>query len=89
MRYTKVDKIPKPRKTKNDLKNFFQSFLDKNIQWAKVLYAPYEYASVKSAYNVLHRAAKREKFPVTVRMYKSEIYLINDKLNSEKGGYLS
>lgn len=85
MRYTMVESIPKSRKTNNDLENFFMAFLNKKIPFAKVLYAPHEYSSVKSAYNTLYKSARLRKLPIIVRMRNSEIYLINNELCNEKG----
>lgn len=84
MKYKKIDKVPIFKKRRNDLRSFFESFLEKKIPWAEVIYAPGEYKTPKSAYSSLWESAKKNKYPVAVRYYKGKIYLVNETLQEDE-----
>lgn len=84
MKYKKIDKVPIFKKRRNDLRSFFESFLEKKIPWVEVLYAPGEYKTPRSAYSSLWKSAKKNKYPVAVRYYHQKIYLVNETLQENE-----
>lgn len=74
MRFTKVQNIPDAINAKYKLEKLFDEFIQMNIEAAKI--DDYDYKSVNSAYNVLHKAAKRWRVPVKVVKRGEEIYFV-------------
>lgn len=71
-----VNTIPAVRKPHHNLRMFFKEFLASNIQYAELIFSDLDYSSPESAYNNIHRAAKKYH-PLSVRVYKrgDKIYL--------------
>lgn len=74
MRFTKVQNIPDALNAKFKLERVFDEFMQMNIAIARV--DDYDHKSVNSAYNGLHKAAKRWHVPVKVVKRGEEIYFV-------------
>ena len=82
MRFVVVDEIPKSKTgavKRSDYHKYdleFQKFLNMNVKVARVEFFQDEYASVRTARNVLRGAVKRYCVPIKVCIRSGEIYFV-------------
>lgn len=79
MRFKEFDaSLVKPiRKTSlTKLEAEFTEFINMNVECVKCIFGDSEYVSVDSAYNCLHKAARKLGVPIRVSRRKGEIYLV-------------
>ena len=74
MRFTKVNNIPDVLNAKYKLEKVFDDFIMLNIETARI--DDHHYISTQTAYNVLHKAAKRWNVPIKVVKRGEEIYFV-------------
>ena len=78
MTFTQVKKYP-PRKGTGNMEivcGYLNEFMKLDIKAVKIAYDQDEYSNSHSAYNCLHRAARKWGFPIRVSICKDEIYFI-------------
>lgn len=77
MRFTVVDEKEIEMKCKSKrLKYVFMEFINMQVKAAKVDFTKYDYKDVDSAYNNLHKGAKRQCVPIRVIKRRDLIYFV-------------
>lgn len=77
MFYTKVDNLPERAYVTNaNPKQFFEEFMESNVEMAKVHFNKDEYSSTNGALASLRDYIKRHNLPVDAKMVNGEVYLI-------------
>lgn len=77
MRFTVVDEKEIERKCKSKrLKYVFMEFINMQVKAAKVDFTKFDYKNIDSAYNNLHKGAKRHCVPVRVTRSGDLIYFV-------------
>ena len=78
MTFTQVKKFPRERSwsKREKLEGYFTEFMKLDIKAAKIGFEPDEYSNVHSAYNCLHKGAKKLEFPIRVSKRGDDIYFI-------------
>lgn len=71
-----VDAIPERRRSKHKLQMFLKEFLDSGIRYAEVIWSDIDYKHIRSAYENIWRAVKRDyKLSIKVHRRGDKIYL--------------
>lgn len=78
MTFTQVKKFPAKKANGNAevVCGYLNEFMKLDIKAAKIAFEEDEYSTVHSAYNCLHRAARKWGFPIRVSIRKDDIYFI-------------
>ena len=77
MRFTVVDEKDFEKKCeKKNLKHVFMEFINMNVKVAKVNFSKFDYKNIDSAYNNLHKGAKKHHFPIRVTRMGDSIYFV-------------
>lgn len=77
MRFTEFKgEIPMRGCARHNLKAELTEFMNMNVKVAKVTITDHDYKNAKSAYENLHKAAKKYGFPIDVTKRKDDIYII-------------
>ena len=78
MQLTPVDGLPVRNANcqYKNLKEYLDSYMKTNVKCVHVKFAPYEFASVYSAYHSFIRAVKITNYPIKPVLVNSELYLI-------------
>lgn len=77
MRFIVVDEnILKEKCKRKSLKHVFMEFMRMNVKAVQVDFTEFDYKSVDSAYNNLHKGAKKHSVPVRVIKNGDSIYFV-------------
>lgn len=81
MQLTPMKELPTARAKSEykNLKDYIERFLDMDAEYVHVSFAPYEFASVYSAYHSFNRIIRIHSLPVKVSVVNSELYLVKNK----------
>lgn len=85
MEFVEVKELPKkgPRCEYKSMAPKLYEFLEMNVKCAKMVFDPYEYINVASAYATINTLAKYHRLPLKAILINGEVYVVRTDMEKQ------